>query len=91
VYVCVWGGGSVYSVKKRLNDVHEEYPYESAILQIMWTAAGEDLSLGLACHLSKQRPHFSSHIALYRPMYRDETVWTILVRGTHIRTGEAQP
>jgi hypothetical protein len=58
-------------LKKRLNDVHEEDSYESSSMRVMRTAAGDVQSLGLAFHLSKQRPHFSSHIARY--MYRDET------------------
>ena len=66
------GGSDRFAVlEKRLNDVHEEDPYESASMRVMRSAAGVVQSLGLALHLSKQRPHFSSRIARY--MYRDET------------------
>jgi hypothetical protein len=58
-------------LEKRLNDVHEEDSYESSPMRVMWTAADEVHSLGLAFHLSKQRPHFSYHISRY--MYREET------------------
>ena len=81
------GGSDRFAVlEKRLNDVHEEESYsmraekrqgdvheeESFSMRVMWTAAGEVHSLGLAFHLSKQRHHFSSHTVRY--MYRDETV-----------------
>jgi hypothetical protein len=58
-------------LEERLNDVHEEESYESSSMRVMWTAAGDVQSLGLAFHLSTQRPLFSSDIARY--MYRDET------------------
>lgn len=61
-------------LEKQLNDVHEEESYESASVRVMWTAAGEVQSHRLAFRLSKQRPHFSSDIARYTRMYRDETV-----------------
>jgi hypothetical protein len=41
-------------LEKRLIDVHEEDSYESSSTRVMFTAAGEVQSLGLAFHLSKQ-------------------------------------
>jgi hypothetical protein len=41
-------------LERRLNDVHEEYSCESTSMRVMWTAAGEVQSIGLAFHLSKQ-------------------------------------
>jgi hypothetical protein len=69
-------------LNRRLNDVHEEDSYESTSMRVMWTAAGDVQSLGLAFYLSKQRPYFSSHIACH--IYRDETVgqsWSTFTYG----------
>ena len=47
------GGGDLFTVlERRVNDVQEEDSYESTSMRVMWTAAGEVQSLGLAFHLT---------------------------------------